>query len=363
MKEYFANFLDALEGYDGWLAEVLTILVSVFLINVVLKWALLKLHDHFKKNGSIRKDALVMALITPLTSLVWLIAGVQLINFLFLHVTKQPLICAPHAVVESGIIIATTWFLIRWKTAVVKKLHEKAKLHEIKADTGKVDVLDKVGTLAIYLIAAMLLLEQTGSSMNTLIAFGGVSGLAIAFASQQIVANFFGGVMIYFTQPFIVGDWVRLPEKDVEGNVEEIGWYTTLIRGFDKQPIYVPNTLLTNILVINPSRMTFRQFKESLGLRYQDLPLIPKIIAEIEAFLLQHKDITSRHAPQVHLGALGEYAVEIEISAYSTAVEKKAFYDVNQDLLFKICDIVFKNGADFAIPQRAIEFPKGIPLK
>lgn len=361
MNFYFEEFISAIEGYDGWLAEIGTMLALVFLFNVVLKWALLKLHARFERKKNLWKDTFVVALITPLTSFVWLIAAVQLINFMFQHVTKQPLIPSPHAVFESGLILTITWFLLRWKKSVVQKLHLKKEVDSTKADKGKIDVLDKALTLVIYFIAAMLLLEQTGSSMNTLIAFGGVSGLAVAFASQQIIANFFGGIMIYCTKPFIIGDWIKLPEKDIEGDVEEIGWYTTLIRAFDKQPIYVPNSLLTNVLVINPSRMTFRQFKETLSLRYQDINIAPKIIEEVEEYLKKHPTITSQHAPQVHLGALGEYAIEINISAYSTATEKKAFYDVTQDILFKLTEIVFRNGADFAIPQTAVEFPKGIP--
>jgi MscS family membrane protein len=56
---------------------------------------------------------------------------------------------------------------------------------------------------------------MTGSSLNTLIAFGGISGLALAFASQEVIASFFGGLMTYITQPFVIGDWIILPEKNI----------------------------------------------------------------------------------------------------------------------------------------------------
>ena len=55
-----------------------------------------------------------------------------------------------------------------------------------------------------------------------------------------MISNFFGGFMIYVTHSFGIGDWINLPDHNVEGYVEEIGWYTTRIRTFEKRPIYVP---------------------------------------------------------------------------------------------------------------------------
>ena len=76
--------------------------------------------------------------------------------------------------------------------------------------------------------------------------------------------------MIHLDRPFALGDWVSSPDRDIEGVVEHIGWRLTVIRSFDKRPIYIPNSLFTQIVVKNPSRMTNRRIFEYIGVRCDD---------------------------------------------------------------------------------------------
>lgn len=359
MIEYFFK---SIEGEYGLVPELIAITALVIAINVVLKWLLLKLHMRYKAQANLWKDCLIMALIKPLTSLVWFIAIVQALSYFWVNLKGDTLPYSSHTIIVTGIILAFAWFLMRWKTMVVHRLLEKGKSGQIAIEHGKVDAVNKVLTLLIYFIAGLLLLEQSGSSLNTLIAFGGVSGLAIAFASQQIISNFFGGIVIYFTQPFVVGDWIQLSEKDIEGYVEEIGWYTTRIRTFNKRPVYIPNSMLSNILVANPSRMTHRQFKKIICLRYADLKQIPLIIKDLKHFLRSHSKIDQLLNPHVYLGELSANGIEIYVTAYTTTIEKHAYYEIVEEILFKITSIVTKHGAEFATTSSySLEFPKGIP--
>ena len=91
--------------------------------------------------------------------------------------------------------------------------------------------------------------------------------------------------MIYLDRPFDVGDWVRSPDKNIEGTVEDIGWRLTRIRTFDKRPLYVPNGTFSTISVENPSRMSNRRIKTNIGLRYDDANKVATIIADIESML------------------------------------------------------------------------------
>ena len=116
--------------------------------------------------------------------------------------------------------------------------------------------LSKLFTAVIGSIILILLNDFTGISLTTLLAFGGVGGLALAFASQEIVSNFFGGFMIHMTRPFLIGELVSMPSLAIEGAVEEIGWYQTLIRPSSKTAVYIPNSLFTKALLINKTRIT-----------------------------------------------------------------------------------------------------------
>ena len=82
-----------------------------------------------------------------------------------------------------------------------------------------------------------------------------------------------------------MGDWVRSPDRNIEGTVEYIGWRLTRIRTFDKRPLYVPNGTFLTISVENPSRMQHRRIKTNIGLRYDDAKKIPVILTDIEKYV------------------------------------------------------------------------------
>lgn len=97
--------------------------------------------------------------------------------------------------------------------------------------------------------------------------------------------------MIYLDRPFSVGDWIRSPDRNIEGTVEDIGWRLTRIRTFDQRPLYVPNAIFANISVENPSRMYNRRINETIGLRYEDIAKVPVIIERVRQYLIDHQDI------------------------------------------------------------------------
>ena len=100
--------------------------------------------------------------------------------------------------------------------------------------------LAKLGYIVVGITGLLTLLQTLGLSISGLMAFGGMGGIAVGFAAKDILANFFGGLFIYTDRPFSVGDWIRSPDRDIEGTVEKIGWRVTRIRTFDKRPLYIP---------------------------------------------------------------------------------------------------------------------------
>jgi MscS family membrane protein len=340
--------------------QIALLILFVLVLNFILKKVLLRLHQRFKTEESSWKDSEALALISPLASLIWILAAVYGINFLWEKLFGSSVFDNVHAVVKIGLILATSWFLLRWKKFVITKLQKQNSTGDHPEDYRKIDAINKVVTLSIFVIAILLLLEQTGTSANSLIALGGIGGLALAFASQQLFSNFFGGIMLYFTQPFGIGDWIQLPEKNLEGHVEEIGWYTTQIRTLDKRPLYIPNSMLANALVINPSRMTHRQFKSMISLRYQDISQLPQVVQDIQKLLFSFPGIDQTISPQVHFTAFGNNGLDILITAFAVDMERTAFAELTQALLYGIAAILEKHGADFAAPTPIFPSPKGI---
>lgn len=161
--------------------------------------------------------------------------------------------------------------------------------------------------------------------------------------------------MVYTTKPFAIGEWVNLPERNVEGTIEEIGWYLTRVRDFDKRPIYVPNSVFTQSIVITPSRMSHYRFKHTIGLRYSDVALVKTVIDNIKLMLLKHPSIDQSLRTDVCFSNFGPASLDIYISTFMTGASTMLFFALRQDLLIKIAAIIKESGAELVKPTHIIE--------
>jgi len=194
------------------------------------------------------------------------------------------------------------------------------------------------------------------------LAFGGVGGIAIGFAARDLLANFFGGLMIYLDRPFSVGDWVRSPDREIEGTIERIGWRLTVIRTFDKRPLYVPNSVFANIAVENPSRMTHRRIYETFGIRYEDIQQMSAITTDVEAMLKVHSAIDATQTLMVNFVACTPSSVDFFVYTFTKTTVWTEFHVIKQDVLLKIADIIAQHGAEMAFPTSTVHVPDGVVL-
>ncbi|WP_338066033.1 mechanosensitive ion channel family protein [Marinomonas primoryensis] len=185
-------------------------------------------------------------------------------------------------------------------------------------------------------------------------AFGGIGGIAVGFAAKDLLANFFGGLMVYLDRPFAIGDWIRSPDQNIEGTVEHIGWRQTRIRTFEKRPLYVPNSTFSLISVENPSRMTHRRLNETIGVRYTDFNVLPTILADIKDMISKHEDIDSNQTYMVNFNQFGPSSLDFFIYAYTKTVDWRTFHNVKEDVLFKAMKIIESHNAEVAFPTHTV---------
>jgi len=175
------------------------------------------------------------------------------------------------------------------------------------------------------------------------------------------LANFFGGLMIYLDRPFSIGDWIRSPDKQIEGTVEKIGWRLTVIRTFDKRPIYIPNSVFASIVVENPSRMTNRRIYETIGVRYDDASVLPIIVDDVRTMLQNHDEIETNHTLMVNFNKFSEFSLDFFIYTFTKTTDWQHFHHVKQDVLFKINEIVASHNAEMAFPTSTLHIQNGVP--
>jgi MscS family membrane protein len=203
-------------------------------------------------------------------------------------------------------------------------------------------------------VTVLAVMQTMGFSISGLLAFGGMGGIAVGFASKDLLANFFGGLMIHLDRPFNVGELVRSPDKQIEGRVEHIGWRQTRIRSLDMTLIYVPNALFTSNVLENPSRMSHRRIRETIGLRYDDLGKIAAIVEEVKTMLKNHPDVDNNQETIVAFDQFADSSLNLILQVFCKTTRLVPFHTVKQEILLKVADIIARNGAELAFPTRTL---------
>lgn len=224
----------------------------------------------------------------------------------------------------------------------------------IGRDATTVQAVAKLFKASILIIVLLTIFQSLGVSISGLLAFGGVGGLVIGMAAKDLLANFFGAVVVYLDKPFRVGDWIRSPERNIEGTVERIGFRVTKIRTFDLRPLYVPNSVFTQISVENPSRMLNRRINETIGIRYQDSQQMQNIVEQVKSMLHEHKEIDQSRTLMVNFTSFGASSLDFFIYAFTRTVDWVEYHRIKQDVLLQTLSIIEEAGAECAFPTRSL---------
>jgi len=348
------NVINLFDGEARWFLTFLLILAIASVATHAWRWACGSLHRKFAVHDAFVKDAAVQASLLPVTWYIWFLTAIECIDLISDQFFSENLFVGYKPLFGASVVLLIAWFLVGFKQNVMTVLLRKSQNREIALEPGKVYVMAKLVSVIIFVVILLLLMEVTGVSINTLIAFGGISGLALAFASQEIIANFFGGVMIHINQPFAIGDLIDMPSSDIEGYVEEIGWYETCLRSKDKTPIYIPNSLFSKAYVINCTRRTHRRIDEKVSIRHQDIDKAGKITSDIKKFLTNSSDIDTTEKILVHLSQIAPYSVDLSVSALSKIIDEGKFLYFRDQAIVEIASIINAHGAEIAIPLEAV---------
>jgi len=229
-------------------------------------------------------------------------------------------------------------------------------------DQTTADAIAKLLRISVILTSALVAMQTLGYSVSGVLAFGGIGGIAVGFAARDLLANFFGGLMIYMDRPFDVGDWIRSPDQEIEGIVEKIGWRLTTIRTFDKRPLYVPNAIFTNISVENPSRMSNRRIKETIGIRYDDAAKMKDIIADVKQMLKEHDEIDPSQTLIVNFNEFAPSSLDFFIYTFTKTTNWIRFHEIKQDVLLEIINIIESHGAECAFPTSTLHIAQAVTV-
>ena len=348
---------------NTWMLTIFLIVLGTATLRFVFKLLLDRIERHVRDSKNLWDDAVVFSSRKPGGWAIWLI-GLSFAGETILEQTNAELFTLVPKLREAGVIILLAWFVIRLISEVQKNIIEASARIDAKDrrwDETTANIVGKILRASILITAFLILLQTFGFSIQAVLAFGGIGGIAIGFAARDMLANFFGALMLFIDKPFGVDDWIRSPDQEIEGTVEEIGWRITRIRTFDQRPLYVPNSTFLSLSVENPSRMLNRRIYETIGVRYDDVGVVAVIVRDIRDMLINHEEIDTERTLMVNVVSYGESAVEFFIYTFTKTTVWTEFHEIKEDVLLKVADIIHSHGAEFAFPTRTLHLPNFEP--
>lgn len=177
---------------------------------------------------------------------------------------------APKIILAIIIFIAAQ-FLIRFIRKWVNRVFIAPKFDQIRS------FLEGIVALTLQVLLVLLLMQILGIQMTLFAAVITAFGVAAGFALSGTLQNFASGVIILALRPYRVGD--NIITQGQEGTVSSIQIFYTVVTSFDNKTIIVPNSKLSNEVIINLSRKGSRRIDIELKFSYAiDIEQIKNIL-------------------------------------------------------------------------------------
>lgn len=192
--------------------------------------------------------------------------------------------------------------------------------------------------------------NEMGIPALGLVAGVGISGFALALASQSTIENLFGGLSLFADRPFRVGDVIRF--GDELGSVEMVGTRSSRVRALDGPLVTVPNSDLAKMKIVNLTRRNKCLFLHKMALHI-DTP------AERLDFFLQRLRVLiaaeemvekSKGWPRIRCIGVGIGRIDVELRAYVLTSDYTAFLEIQEKMLLQVFELVARLDIKLAPP-------------
>ena len=250
-------------------------------------------------------------------------------------------------------ILLGTWAVYR----TVLYLIEHAFSSRREKNRRAVPVAKFAAEILILATGIFMILATLKIDITPLLASAGVVGIAAALAAQDFLGNIFGGIVLYTDGPFTEGDWVYL--SNTYGRVLHVGLRSTRIMTEDSQMMIIPNSMISNNIIMNYSKPAEALLiRENVGVAYDsDVMLVKQSLHDAVASAAEKSSALSAEIEtEVDFMEFGDSALifELTFGAASTRVRRDAADAVNTEVI----RIFRERGIEIPFPQRVITINK-----
>jgi MscS family membrane protein len=338
------------------LAALLVFAVFFALRRVLARLILRRLHRWSQRTKWRFDDHIVTALDAPMR-----FVPVVLGTFLAFRILdlSGDLADVGYRVIRSLVVVVMFWGLRNLVDPLSAML---AKLEGVFTSV-MIEWLIKAVSAGVILIGAATVLQIWGIQIGPVLAGLGLLGVAVALGAQDLFKNLIAGILIIVEKRFSHGDWI-LVDGVVEGTVESFGFRSTVVRRFDKAPVHVPNSRLSDNAVTNFSAMTYRRIYWRIGVVYgTTIEQLRQIRDGIERYILESDEFASpEDVPTfVRIDSFGDSSIDIMLYCFTRTTVWGEWLAAKERLAYRVKEIVEGAGSSFAFPSRSlyIETPAG----
>lgn len=224
---------------------------------------------------------------------------------------------------------------------------------ETELDDVLVPLLEKIGMVAIPLVAVMIIFNMLGYDLTVLLAGAGFLGLVIGLAAQQTLSNFFAGIQLLADRPFKAGDSLMMDNGDI-CEVRHIGMRATEFYDANSdQIVIIPNSEIASKKIVNlvkPTRTLKITLKVGVGYN-SDMDLVKKLMVDA-ANENAHTMKGPGYEPAWRLSEFGDSALNIKLFVWidDVAGQWRIASEIRESFLQKFRD----NGIEIPFPQTVV---------
>lgn len=348
-------------GHQLWQWGALTLAVFVgLLLKLIAEQVVHRLKDRAQKNEDSFFYHFILALERPIGLMVatafWFACSITLG---FEGSVRELLFGITEVLFGTSII----WGIYQTTEVIGFQLSKVAEKTDNSLDERMVPMVVKALKLATLTLGPLIVIQNLGVNVMSLMAGLGLGGLAFALAAKDTAANLFGSIMIIIDRPFRVGDWIVTTQG--EGIVEDIGFRSTRIRSFYNSLISVPNSVLVVTQIDNLGKREMRRIRQELSLTYDTPP------EKMEAFVEGLKNIILAHPKTdkerflVAFQNFGAHSLDVLFNCFVRVDEIQEELLAKQNIFLEILRLAQSLEVQFAFPTQSIvveAFPEKQPL-
>jgi small conductance mechanosensitive channel len=203
--------------------------------------------------------------------------------------------------------------------------------------------------ITLFTVLSILNLDK---AVTSILAGAGILGLALAFAFQDIAANFMSGIFISFRKPIKVGDVVLI--KGYMGKVAEVNLRDTVINTFTGPIVIIPNKDVFQNPIENFTTLSKRRFDLQIGVSYgDDLDKVKQVTLDAVKDI---EDISKTQETTLFFTSFGDSSINLAIRMWIDSAELKIYKKVGSEAIMRIKKAYEENGIMIPYPIRTLDF-------